>query len=267
MAIAARDAPPKSKEKPVALSGVLKQCTESKDAGTCDNIKGCVWISLPKDSACFAQNCHLYEKVGGRASEDLCHRAPHCIFQKTPEGAKCFIDDCHVYGEDANEERGRKHCKFANHCRYLAKTEGREKHGCYWKDCTWYTPQGMAATAQTLCREAPKCKWEKGKCINQGKGGYARGKVPMDFKDDGENEYVGGPNDGPADDDSEPDAAEQAPLFHEEGGDGEGDGEGGGEPPNKGPPKKSKPGEDDAEGEEEDYETAMKKLSEKAGDL
>jgi hypothetical protein len=43
--------------------------------------------------------------------------------------------DCHVYGEDSNEERGRKHCKFANHCRYAAKTEGREKHGCYWKGC------------------------------------------------------------------------------------------------------------------------------------
>jgi hypothetical protein len=85
------------------------ECTESKDSNTCDSTKGCVWISLPKDSACFAQStpslllcpkpgpkslrgsgevsiavsadCHLYEKVGGRASEDLCHRAPHCIFQ------------------------------------------------------------------------------------------------------------------------------------------------------------------------------------------
>jgi hypothetical protein len=26
-----------------------------------------------------------------------------------------------------------------------------------------------------LAWEAPKCKWEKGKCVNQGKGGYASG--------------------------------------------------------------------------------------------
>jgi len=126
----------------------------------------------------------------------------------------------------------------------------------------------MAATAQALCREAPKCKWEKGKCVNQGKGGYARGKVPMDFKDDGENEFAGGPDETGADDSSEPDASEPAgaKLFHEEGGDGEGDGEAD-EPLRKGPPQKPKPGEDDADGEEEDYETAMKKLTEKAGDL
>jgi hypothetical protein len=50
----------------------------------------------------------------------------------------------------------------------------------------------------------------------------SRGKVPMDFKDDGENEFAGGPDETGADDSSEPDASEPAgaKLFHEEGGDG-----------------------------------------------
>ena len=44
----------------------------------------------------------------------------------------------------------------------------------------------------------------------------------MDFKDDGENEFAGGPDETGADDGSEPDASEPAgaKLFHEEGGDG-----------------------------------------------
>merc|ERR1719224_373209 len=111
---------------------------------------------MPQMQACFVKNCHLYEKVKGRAMEDACHRAPHCVFGRTPEGPKCFLDDCHMYAADTNKERGMKHCEYANHCRMRRPKEGGDESvefGCYYKECTCYTPSSMKGDAKTLCKE------------------------------------------------------------------------------------------------------------------
>jgi len=250
---------------------LVKVCGEMKAAAACDKNKGCQWMAMPQKSACYVKNCHLYEKVKGRAMEDACHQAPHCVYGRTPDGPKCFLDDCHMYAEDSNTERGLKHCTYANHCHARQNVPGRDgRFGCYWKDCSWYEPRGMTGKAKDMCKEAPGCQWKSGKCSNVAGKGYARGAVPMDHVKD---ELFDGDSVEVDHDDSEAAAAEEgkaaaakpkkaAPAedadekaWHEDDGEGEGEGEAAA--------KDDGPNEVE-DGEDEDYEAAMKKLQEES---